>query len=194
MSINLRLDEKGYADALTAVRHDNDHQDSVEVVYVDENDSKKVSRYFLKSPNFELNAYEIGGSRYDLKSYRHVGKFPGVSNADLVAALSKGGEGGTDMNQRLSVVVCLICEAARSKLIEGAMQRAIAGERVELEPYRVLMNMYEHTLRFKSTKFKGTTQAAPPLLPLQLQDYIDYVQSKDYTGDTGIADTIRALN
>ncbi|OZI86669.1 hypothetical protein CFN58_10070, partial [Pseudomonas avellanae] len=103
-------------------------------------------------------------------------------------ALSKGGEGKTAMNERLSVVVCLICEAARSEPIEQAMQAAIAYEYVDLERYRVLMNMYDHTLTFKREK-----RTADALLPLQLQDYIDYVKSTKYTGDKGIEKTISDL-
>ncbi|MBB5862465.1 hypothetical protein [Xanthomonas sp. 3058] len=188
METILRLAATDYANALKAVRDANEKKACVEVAYATENEEVEVSRYFLKFPNFELNAYAIGGTKYTLDSYQHVSKFPNVAKADLAAALSKGGEHGTEMNDRLSVVVCLICEAARSEPIERAMQKAIAGERVDLARYRVLMNMYEHTL-----EFKRATNAAATLLPLQLQDYIDYVQSKAYTGGKNIADTIRAL-
>ncbi|CEE22319.1 hypothetical protein H8Z72_14170 [Xanthomonas citri pv. citri] len=45
-----------------------------------------------------------------------------------------------------------------------------------------------HTLTFKREK-----RTADALLPLQLQDYIDYVKSTKYTGDKGIEKTISDL-
>ncbi|OOW70104.1 hypothetical protein Xmlh_10695 [Xanthomonas axonopodis pv. melhusii] len=188
MRTTLKLEAESYAKALKDIRDANANAQSIEVSYVPGEAHEEVSRYFLKYPNFELNAYALKDRKYDLSKYQHTGKFPSVTSVDLAAALSKGGEGKTAMNERLSVVVCLICEAARSEPIEQAMQAAIAHEYVDLERYRVLMNIYDHTLTFKREN-----RTADALLPLQLQDYIDYVKSTKYTGDKGIEKTISDL-
>lgn len=131
MRTTLKLEAESYAKALKDIRDANANAQSIEVSYVPGEAHEEVSRYFLKYPNFELNAYALKDRKYDLSKYQHTGKFPSVTSVDLAAALSKGGEGKTAMNERLSVVVCLICEAARSEPIEQAMQAAIAYEYVD---------------------------------------------------------------
>ncbi len=47
------------------------------------------------------------------------------------------------MNDWLSVVICLICEAARSEPIERAMQAVFAQKHVDLEQLKKLLRSHQ---------------------------------------------------
>ncbi len=181
MAIELKLEQDAYAAFLEQVRAANQAPGEFAVDHV--NEGKRV-HYYFQPRNFALVAYDVGLKRTTLVKYQHVSKLPSVDGGALKGALSRGGGSGNVMTADLSLVVCLVSEAARSIPIEQAMTRAIGGDRVELEPYRLLMNVYDHTL----------TARGGPWRPLERDDYASYFESSAFTGDrTASLDALRAL-
>lgn len=75
MRTTLKLEAESYAKALKDIRDANANAQSIEVSYVPGEAHEEVSRYFLKYPNFELNAYALKDRKYDLSKYQHTVNF-----------------------------------------------------------------------------------------------------------------------
>lgn len=152
-----------------------------EVIYVGEGVLEK--KYYFKAPNFELLAYDVGGGRVNLTTYNHVADMGTVRRDDLIRALQQGGGGGTVMNLNLSRVVALTSEAARSRVVEIAMTRALQLEgSADLNSLEFLFKAYKQPATYcgyLSVSGSYTSQWKP----LEKTDYQRFFLSSSFTGD-----------
>lgn len=187
--MNIELSTEKYREFLTAFRAADranaEAKGETEVTYT-EGGNKYC--YYFKAPNFALNEYDIGNSRTKLMAYNHPTDMHSSVSADILkAALRNGGKGSTGrkyMNENLSIVVSLIAEAARSKVVEDAMAAVLEGKSasINLNRYKPLFNLYAHTAEYRGYRTdKG--EYSRTWQPLEINDYDQYYLKKDYTGD-----------
>ena len=157
------------------------NQAETDVVYT-ENNGNNVYHYYFQAPNFKLVGYNIGGVRVNLTNYNHVATMAIVDKGGLASALRTGGNGNTVMNQELSTVVALVSEAARSKVVEQAMIKAILGTGVNLNNYEILFKGYNQPARYCGYLDVNSGYSSN-WKPLEKIDYRRFFLSKAYTGD-----------
>lgn len=143
------------------------------------------STYYFQAPNFKLIAYSTGGPRINLTTYNHILSSSPKSLTSLQQDFKDGGGGGSKMNNSLSAVVAATSEAARSKVVEAAFQKVIAGASIVLTDYDVLFTAYMQPAKFNGLigqdgSYKSSWRA------LKGTDYIHFFNAQEYTGD-GIA-------
>lgn len=142
-----------------------------------------TSKYYFESPNFKLVAYDVGAGRVNLTDYNHHNLPKAKSLSGLKSDLGAGGGGSTKMNTSLSTIVAAISEAARSKVVEAAFQKMIAGTSIDLSRYEVLFKAYNQPARYNG--FLGQDGAyKTSWRALKKQDYLHFFNSMEYTGDS----------
>ncbi|MBX3587488.1 MAG: hypothetical protein KF796_12685 [Ramlibacter sp.] len=181
--MDIELTSKKYKSFLTAFRQaDRDNaatRAETEVVYTE---GFNTYRYFFEAPNFKLVAYNIGAGRVNLTNYNHVDNMATVNKGALATALKAGGGTGTLMTQSLSTVVALVSEAARSKVVEQAMIKAIMGTAINLNNYEMLFKGYNQPARYAGYLTLAGAYTSY-WKPLEKEDYRRFYMSSEYTGD-----------
>ncbi|MCW5648132.1 MAG: hypothetical protein KIS62_00145 [Ramlibacter sp.] len=184
--MDIELTSKKYKSFLTAFRQaDRDNaatQAETEVVYTE---GLNTYRYFFEAPNFKLMAYNIGAGRVNLTTYNHVNNMATVDKSGLITALKAGGGTGTVMTQNLSTVVALVSEAARSKVVEQAMIKAIMGTAINLNNYEILFKGYNQPARYGGY-LKPNSDYSSFWKPLDKEDYRRFYTSSIYTGESDV--------
>ena len=138
--------------------------------------------YHFQARNFKLFAYSIGGVKTTLTNYNHVGNLGAVDKFRLEKALLAGGGTGSVMTVDLSLVVALTSEAARSRMVEAAMKKAIIGKSVALDPYALLFNSYNQPARYCGyLDVKGGY--TKNWKALEKDDYLRFFASSTFTGN-----------
>jgi hypothetical protein len=145
--------------------------------------------YYFQAPNFCLIAYNTGAGRVNLQNYNHVSPMPDqIGIQELITSLTLGGNGNNLMNNNLSVVVTLVSEAARSKVVENAMCNAIKGRKIDLSSYEILFKAYNQPAKYCGFLNYNTSAYTQWWKPLEKEHYKKFFWSQTYTGDSGICD------
>lgn len=138
--------------------------------------------FFFAAPNFKLVAYQRSGqARVNLTNYNHVPNIGTASLGDFSAALQNGGGTSTIMNRALSLVVIAISEAARSRVVEEAMNKIITGGSVNLDNYEFIFKAYNQPARYNGY-LKVDSSYSSYWRPLKKEDYSRFFSSSEYTG------------
>lgn len=138
--------------------------------------------FFFTAPNFKLTAYQRAGQpRVTLSNYNHVPNIGVTSIGDFSAALQNGGGTSTAMNRALSLVVIAISEAARSRVVEDAMYKIIAGGSINMDNYEFLFKAYNQPARYNGY-LKVDSSYSTFWRPLKKEDYNRFFTSSEYTG------------
>lgn len=131
----------------------------------------KTAAYYFKAPNFECVAYRInGGAKITLTKYNHVSGVEPCSVESFRTALYKGAGASPIVEKNMSTVIALTSEAARSKVVEANIVKAINYEGdFEFAKHEVLFKNYGTTAEKHGMWADGAY--LPGWAPLTKADY-----------------------